>query len=182
MGDLADEGRRCNAGLWFLWSWKLSCPSLSLSLLFLTRPSSASLLSNSRNRHCCDVPACIDFLPSEVLDQHYYHIYLAIFSFSLVLSLTLFPSSLLCCELDCVFSYLCFSNVRAVRCSDSWLCGCIWIYLWLWIFWAHPLCSFLCDRCLLSGVNIYVASSGSIHPLLSLSAVLFIPLYLMIPY
>lgn len=58
-GELSDEGRRRNVGLWLLWSRKLSCPSLSLSLLFLTPPSPASL-SNSRHRRCCGL----------VLDRH----------------------------------------------------------------------------------------------------------------
>lgn len=47
-------------------------------------------------------------------------------------------------------------------------------------FLISPLCVFLCDRYLLRDVNIYVASFYLIHFLLSLSAALFIPLYLMI--
>lgn len=64
MGELADEGRRQQR--WFLNAL------LSLSVCrcrFLTLPSSASPLSNSRNRRRCDIRACFDFLPSEVLDR-----------------------------------------------------------------------------------------------------------------
>lgn len=42
--------------------------------------------------------------------------------------------------------------------------GCT--YGWLWIFWDRPLCGFLCGSCLLTDVNIYVASSSFSPPLL----------------
>lgn len=64
MGELADEGRRQQR--WFL---KVLLSHSVCRCRFPTLPSSASPLSNSRNRHHCDIRACIDFLPSEVLDR-----------------------------------------------------------------------------------------------------------------
>lgn len=127
-GELADEGRRCNAGLKFLWSWTLSCPSLSLWLSFLLPCQIAERLY-------------LDFLPSEEppLLLWWILLFFSPVSFS--------PSS----SSYWGFSCLCLSNARGVRGSDS-----VDVFMAVDFLGSPPVWFSLWP--LLSDVNIYVAS------------------------
>lgn len=155
MGELADEGRRRNAGLWFLWSWKLSCPSLSLSRCCvwprLPLPRSCQTAETA-------IAVMCELVSTFYLQKRWTNI--IIVYLALVLSLSLFTSLLPLPRAVSWTVYLCFSNVRGVWCSDSWLCGCIWMYLWFLDFLRSPLvwfslwpllalwCEYLCGQLL----------------------------------